>query len=303
MSENLSFNRSAKDDMLNTKGERHCCRKAHLYGCYLFSSKFERDIIKLVSESEKQIKQIIDLTKSELGTDISQFVSVMPSGKFKISCQKEEICSKILSSFLYDDNLTYTIKKENFVCENCVRAFLRGAFLACGNVSSPEKRYCLEFVVPYFNLSRELLYILKENGFSAMYTKRKSYYVIYFKESEKILDMLNFMGVHKAAFEYTDEKILREIRNACNRQNNCETANMKKTIETSKKQTLAINEIVRIKGWGFLSEQLSETAKIRLENPGATLEELTNLHNGSASKSCVRHRLKKLEEIYSEIKD
>ena len=302
MAETLSFNRSAKDEMLSIKGEKHCCRRAFLYGFFLFASRFESGVIKLVTESEKQMKFLLDCTKNELKVDLSEFVSVLPSGKYKLLCRDALVCERIISSFGYNDANTYTIVIDNIVCPNCKRAFLRGAFLSCGNVSSPEKRYCLEFVISYISLAMELFDFLNVDGFVSMYTQRKAYHVIYFKESEKILDMLNFMGVHRAAYEYTDEKILREIRNACNRQNNCETANMKKTIESSKKQITAINEIIRLKGFGFLSEQLQTTAKIRLDNPQATLEELTELHGTATSKSCVRHRLKKIEEIFNELK-
>ena len=64
-------------------------------------------------------------------------------------------------------------------------------------------------------------------GLDAKIVKRKKAYVVYLKEGEQIVDILNVMEAHKALMELENVRILKEMRNSVNRKVNCETANIK----------------------------------------------------------------------------
>ena len=112
------------------------------------------------------------------------------------------------------------------------------------------------------------------------------------------MDLLAFLGAQKCSFDFTDTKIERDIRNNVNRLQNCDIANMTRTVNTSAKQ---IEMIEKLYEGGFdkmFSAELKMTADIRLNNPDVSLGELAKLHEPAVSKSCVNHRLLKIKEIY-----
>ncbi len=67
-------------------------------------------------------------------------------------------------------------------------------------------------------------------GIEAKTIERKHNFVVYMKEGAAIVDFLNVVGAHKALMEFENVRILKEMRNSINRQVNCETANIKKTV-------------------------------------------------------------------------
>ena len=92
-------------------------------------------------------------------------------------------------------------------------------------------------------------------------------------------------------------RILKEMRNSVNRKVNCETANIHKTVSAAVKQTEDIRYLKAAGGFSDLSEELLETADLRLENPEASLKELGLMHNPPIGKSGVNHRLRKLSNL------
>ena len=149
----------------------------------------------------------------------------------------------------------------------CKRAFIRGAFLASGSISDPEKGY-----------------------------------VVYVKEGAQIVDMLAIMEANVALMNLENIRILKEMRNSVNRKVNCETANINKTVNAAVKQIEDIRLIEQKKGFHNLNEGLAEIAELRLQYPEATLKELGMMLNPQVGKSGVNHRLRKLSEIADELR-
>lgn len=291
-----TFNRSVKSAVLDAKLSKKCCKRAHLLGILLFGQAFSENEVRFASENERIIAHTAALLKSLIGIDAEKYLESFSTLE-KIVIKDAAVCHKIFEFFGYTSlPSAYTIRNEIFECEKCKAEFLKGVFLSCGNVSSPEKSYHLEMTVSYFNLSRELLYFLKEMSFEGKYTKRSSHYVIYYKESEKIADFLGFIGATQENFELNNTIIEKDIRNNINRLNNCETANLSKQISAAARQIDAINRLFSSGGADLLSSDLLETAQLRIEHPDASLSELAQLHNPHVTKSCVNRRLKKLTE-------
>jgi len=191
---------------------------------------------------------------------------------------------------------------KNLVIQNpcCRRAFIRGAFLAAGSISAPEKFYHFEIVCTTRAKAEQLKNIIATFDMDAKIVIRKKYYVVYIKEGDQIVDILNVMEAPVALMEFENIRIVKDMRNSVNRQVNCETANINKTVSAAVKQIEDITYIRDTIGFDGLPENLLEAAKARLEKPEATLKELGELFDPPVGKSGVNHRLRKLSILAEE---
>lgn len=184
----------------------------------------------------------------------------------------------------------------------CNRAYLRGAYLVIGSMSDPDKSYHMEFVCHSEHEAEALVKIFAVFELTARIVQRKKYFVVYFKEGEQIVDLLNIMEAHKALMELENARILKEMRNSINRRVNCETANIAKTASASSKQTEDILYLQKHYGLENLPDNLRYMAYLRLEYPDATLKELSELTDPPMGKSGVNHRLRKLSQLAEKIR-
>ena len=184
----------------------------------------------------------------------------------------------------------------------CKRAFIRGAFLASGSISDPEKFYHFEIVCQTEGKAAQLQEVMQAFQIDAKIVLRKKSYVVYVKEGAQIVELLGLMEANVALMSLENIRILKEMRNSINRQVNCETANIKKTVSAASRQTEDIRFIHDTIGFGNLSENLSQIARVRLENPEVTLKELGEKLDPPIGKSGVNHRLRKLSEIAEELR-
>ena len=184
---------------------------------------------------------------------------------------------------------------------DCCRAsFLRGAFLAGGSVTDPDKSCHLEFLTGHAAVSREVHALMLEMGFSPREAGRGGGVITYFKQAEAIEDVLTTMGAPLAAMGVMQSKMEKDMRNAVNRRVNCDNANLDKIVAASGGQLEAIRQIEREYGLTSLPETLLETAMLRISNPEASLADLAKLADPPVSKSCMSHRMKKLLEYKGE---
>lgn len=185
----------------------------------------------------------------------------------------------------------------------CKRAFLRGVFLAAGSLSDPEKAYHLEFALFSEQFASFIKDILAFFELEAKIVRRKRYFVVYIKEGSQIVDFLNVVEAHIALMEFENVRIVKEVRNSVNRQVNCETANIGKTVAAAAKQIEDIEFIECNMGLRKLASGLREIAELRLEYPDASLQELGKMLDPPIGKSGVNHRLRKLGIIANELKE
>ena len=179
----------------------------------------------------------------------------------------------------------------------CKRAFLRGAFLASGSISDPQKSYHFEIVCQEEQTAQLLQRLYREYELDAKIVLRKKYYIVYLKEGAQIVDALNIMGAHVALMNLENVRIFKEMRGSVNRIVNCETANINKVVGAACRQVEDINYIQSRMGLDELPPALKEMARIRLEYPDSSLKELGELCDPPVGKSGVNHRLRKLSEI------
>ena len=185
-------------------------------------------------------------------------------------------------------------------------AFLRGVFVSCGSVTDPNKEYHLELVLPENDRTPALLDFIAEHGMSLKETARggarSKKTVLYAKESELIEDCLTYIGAANHSMEIMQVKIVKDFRNRVNRSVNCENANLDKTVAASNKSTADIEYIFSTIGADWLSPDLRETARLRVENPEMSLSELCGIFPEKISRSGLNHRLKKLSKLAEELR-
>lgn len=192
---------------------------------------------------------------------------------------------------------------EHFRCGTCPASFAAGLFVSFGSVTDPDKQYHLElsFETPAERDAAET--ILTAAGVYMKSGRRGGRYLLYIKSSSEIEDFLAFTGATHAAFDLMNAKIVREVRGNANRQMNCDMANISKSLAAAQQYTNAISEILR-KGYEIrLPEELRQTARLRCENPQASMAELGQLHNPPITKSGVKHRLDKILRFYENLKE
>lgn len=179
-----------------------------------------------------------------------------------------------------------------------VRSYLRGAFLATGSVNNPEtSSYHLEIYSLYEDHNQTICEMMNRYGLNARTAKRRSGYITYLKEAEKIADFLSLIGATSSMLKFEDVRIMRDMRNSVNRIVNCENANFNKVADAANRQIESIKYLDKKIGLNNLPVKLQEIAIARMAHPEVSLKELGELISGGPiSKSGVNHRLRKIME-------
>ena len=199
-------------------------------------------------------------------------------------------------------SLDYRIEKEVFENEEEKKAYIRGAFIGGGSISNPEKTYHLEFVTHSEEYANDLKDLINTFSLKSKVIQRKNSFIIYIKEGEQIVDLLNIIGAHSSLLEVENIRIMKEMRNNVNRLVNCETANLSKTVNAAVRQVESIKLIQQKIGLKRLTQNLREVAELRLNYPDESLKELGEMLNPPVGKSGVNHRLRKIEKIAEELR-
>ena len=271
---------------------------AMLYGMLMFAHSFSENLISFRTETAEVSDMLCGLLLGVL--DIIATPKMIKKGGgaiYKVEIRDKNDLEKIKSKFAQNgynkpDDSLLELPRDDV-------AFLRGAFLSCGFLNSPSKPYRLEFTVKAPDLAVELALILsRQVNVMPKLSVRKTNQIVYFRESNLIVDFLNLIGQSSAAFVILNSQIERDIRNNLNRQNNFDIANLGKKTETSMTQIDAINALMKNGEFEKLPLGLRTTAKLRLENPDASLEAIGAMENPPISKSQVSKRLSQIIETY-----
>lgn len=289
----MSFSSDCKTDIVKTR-RKDCCALSFLYGVMIFSSGFSTEKISVSMPDRQTMEEFIN-TYKELGysmeeTEVSE---TRRSSVFTIT--SKDTIDRLYFDFGYTgEEPGIRINRSNFMCDECRAAFIGGAFVSSGSVTDPRSGYHLEISNHRSGLFSDLMEVLSEAGFAPRKVMRGYSKVAYFKESGAIEDLLTFMGASDGAMKLMDLKIYKEIVNNVNRRMNCESANIGKTIASATADIEDITYIKSIKGEGYLSGDLAEIARLRVENPELSLTELGSLSGAKLTKSGVSHRLSKI---------
>lgn len=296
-----SFSAAAKAEICRNYPQSGCCALAECFGILLFCNSFRRDCVKIITESAAFAALLPRLLKKAFGFTFDSQTGERSKSIFQI--QDGQKIASIMSAFGFTPEETFSLHVNLPMVESdcCKAAFLRGAFLAGGSVTDPGKGYHLELATTHHSVARECYVLVQETmGFAPKLTSRSGAKVIYLKQSEQIADFLTFLGASVASMGIIEARLERELNNQVNRRCNCDDANITKVVEASQEQLSAIR-LLRERGiFDALPEKLKQAARVREENPEASLTELAGLVEPKISKPAMSHRLRRLAELAKE---
>lgn len=314
----MSFSQTAKNEICRIPDEENCCRMAELSALIKTSGTInlngQHNIgFRITTESPAIARRIYSLIKSSFNVQPEVMVKknnqLKKNNIFLVNVSHDKGAMNILracgimNSAERGISIIYGIKKSLVSNECCRRAYVRGAFLGGGSVTNPEKTYHLEFVTHIEEHAEDLSALINTYGLNSKVINRKNSYVVYLKEGEQIVDLLNIIGAHSSLLDLENVRIYKEMRNNVNRLVNCETANLNKTVNAAVRQVECIKFIKRTTGLKKLPPNLRQIAEARLNNPDASLKELGEMFDPPIGKSGVNHRLRKLEQFAEELRE
>ncbi len=294
-----SFSYKAKAELCRAAVQRLCCARAECYGVLLYCNTFTMQEVRIITENPEFAARLPRLFHRAFGVKFDrQPADEAPGSKLIFQITDPDKLRRVLDTLGYDPRQSLVLHVNFALLEDdcCRTAFLRGAFLAGGSVTDPEKRYHLELSTSHIQASREVSALLQEMGFLPRSVMRGGSAVIYFKQSEHIEDLLTTLGAPVAATEIMTAKVDKEIRNGANRAMNCDMANVNKTLDAVAAQQEAIEKLESAGQLDKLPEKIQETARLRMQNPELPLAQLAALFDPPISKSCLNHRIRKIME-------
>lgn len=228
--------------------------------------------------------------------------------KMTIRTQKKFWVSRFFIFELDDSNHLFKDELDNltFDDDESKESFIKGVFLASGSISDPSKRgYHLEMTFEEEENGKKILDILNDLGYSFKMIKREKNYMVYLKSSEEISDFLKLLGAVNSLFYYEDIRIYRDHKNMVNRLNNCEQANLEKSLKTGDDQFTKIKYLIENDYMSLLDEKTRQVAKYRYKYPEESFQSLADIltkeTNKQVTKSYVNHHFRKINEVYEKI--
>ncbi|MDO4509113.1 MAG: DNA-binding protein WhiA [Lachnospiraceae bacterium] len=292
----MSFSSIVKEELSKKiSGARHC-QIAELAAIYSFCGSFvqknkENSYIFFNFENVLVANKCFTLMKKAFtiysGCDFVNQIAY-DEKSLTISVNDKELCDKI------QDALESFSVTERTCCR---RAYLRGAYLCGGSTTDPGKSYHLEIVCKNKKSADKIIELFETFDVDAKLVERGRYYIVYIKDSNKIVLALNVFEAPVALMEYENTIIMKEMRNSINRQNNCDVANLNKTVSAAQSVISDIKQLMGTAEYENLPDNIKEVAMLRVEYPDASLKELGEMLTPPLGKSGVNHRLRKLSEM------
>lgn len=287
----MSFSGEVKRELEKQIGSARHCQIAELAAIMNFCGQYGRDeagnfTVGFQTENEAVVRKGFTLLKKTYNIEAG---SVLNGGEMQGLLEKL-------------GNLEEPVSRLVMKNSCCKRAFLRGAFLSVGSMSDPAKGYHLEFACTDGDKAAQLQEIMAAFDIDSKIVRRKKYHVVYLKEGEGIVDLLNVCGAPVSLMNFENLRILKEMRNSVNRRVNCETANITKTVNAAARQVQDIEFLRASYGFQNLPEPLREMAEVRLDHPDAPLKELGECFHPPIGKSGVNHRLRRLSQLAEKVR-
>ncbi|MCI7740719.1 MAG: DNA-binding protein WhiA [Clostridiales bacterium] len=297
----MSFSSDAKAELCAQRPDRKCCAVAESYGVLLYCNTFSAREIRIITASRDFAARLPRLFKRAFSLSFDVLPPENAGGKSSFLITSPEKIKRIFDTYgaEVDSTLSHHVNFGVLEEDCCRAAFIRGAFLAGGSVTDPEKRYHLELATPHHSVSRETYSVLLDMGFSPREAERGGNALLYFKQADAIADFFTTIGASNTALGIMTAKVEKDMRNTITRRVNCDSANADKVVNAAQEQLEAIRYIVKEYGIDALPEPLKDAALLRIANPEASLADLAKLSYPPVTKSCISHRLKKIMSLAS----
>lgn len=296
----MSFSSEVKEELCRIPLEDLACARAEAYGVLLFCNSFGPNGIRISTQSAGFAARLPGLFQMAFGVAFDQQPQRYDGEHKQIfRVTRRASIARILETFGYSTesvishHINYAVLEE----EAAMVAFCRGAFLAGGSVTDPAKRYHLEMATNHLYVHREFQALLPELQLRPRATQRKANYLTYLKQNDAIALFLTAIGAPNAARQVVHARQEKKLFNGVNRQYNCDVANVEKAVAAAQTQIEAIRRLRELGDLEHLPEKLQETARVREAHPELSLAELAQICTPPVSKSCLNHRLRKLQGL------
>lgn len=182
------------------------------------------------------------------------------------------------------------------------KAFLKGLFLSCGSINDPKKnQYHLEFFIKNKKDAETVNKLLISLNFKSKILKREKEYMVYIKSSENISDFIKYLNAINALFYFEDIRIYKDHKNMVNRLNNCEQANMEKSLRSSESVIKNIEYLEKYDLLILLDERRKEIIKYKKMYPDTSLAELAEIISLETekpiTKSGINHHFRQINDM------
>lgn len=298
----MSFSSDAKAELCLQKIDKKSHAAAECYGVLMYCNTFSPTDIRIITASADFAQRLPRLFRRAFSVEFDYLPDEGCRGKRSFEITEAEKINKILSVYgadadtLLSHHVNFGVLEE----EEERAAFVRGAFLAGGSVTDPQKSYHLELATPHRSVSREVYTLLLDMDFSPKETHRACNSLLYFKQADAIADFLTAIGASNTAMEVMTAKVDKEMRNTVTRQINCDAANADKTVIAAQNQIRVIKRFAAENGLDAFPDELRDTALLRITNPEASLSDLGRLSMPPVSKSSINYKIKKLMKLCEE---
>ena len=280
----MSFSSDIKKVICKTAYECPGCRRAEMAGFFVFPARLRmcaQNVSCAISDTAVRVSNAL---KNELGLECAV------DGRRLILTDKD--CKTIAGS----------LSEQDVIHSCCRMAYIRGAFLATGSVTDPEREYHMEFSTNSFNKADFLMKLLSDIGFNPKGARRRDKKIIYLKENNQIADLVGYLSDGRAGLEILSVQVEKEMKSSAQRRVNCDSANLSKQAKASAIQISAVKKIKKARKWSRMPQVLQEIGELRLKHPDLSLEELGEHTDPPIGKSGVNHRLKRIIEYAETIK-
>lgn len=297
----MSFSYEVKSELCNIRTDG-AAAEAQCHGMLMLCRSFSFDKILFQTGCREVAEQFSALLRScfDVMTAVKTGGSKRPTYTVEVVSGADR--KRILYKLGYNPNEEIIVDFAKLKTDGNVKAFIRGALLAGGSVSDPEKEYRAEFSFNSNDTAADFIGLLDFKGFDFTMTYRAGKFLVYTRNSTTIEELLTYLGAGNETLSLIGVKIYKSVRNKLNRQNNFETSNILKSADAAYKQTRAIEKLRDAGKLETLPEELYEAAQLRLENPELSMSALCKLSNTKLTRSGFNHRIHKLLKLAEEIK-
>lgn len=296
----MSFSSDTKRELCQLEVSKPCCAIAQVYALLLFSHLLSRRAAVYRTKHEYIARYMTEQIAAFCAVPVQFTTPERVEGRrlYSVAVPEESHRIQILRQFGYTGSEPGLRINMDYLKDDCCRrAFLRGAFLACGTVTDPCSDYHMQFSTQHKLLSDDFLSLLRSMNFRPGSIERSGSRIVYLKNGEDIEEVLQQIGTSLAYMEVMGQRIKRDQSNKVQRVVNFENANIRKTANAAAAQIIAIRKIAETVGIDALPEDLRELARVRYENPEMTLRDLGQALSEPISRSGVNHRLRRIVEF------
>lgn len=287
MSGRADYSLGIKREMLAALSQLPCCRQSFLAG--LLDGHPSRPFVRCRRALIKRLKRLF---KKTLGAE--QEILLSGARLTLANVALPELRMKFVERF-------YRLATAETSSKHCQIAFAQGLFVAHGYIQNPGRGYHLEFRLKsrwQIAAFKRVMRLLKIRFSSFV---KADHAVFYSKSSRRIIKFLHQLGVFNKALELSDFTATRKILSMVNRQVNSETANINRLVGAAERSIIQIQQLIELPEQEFWTENLYETALMRLKFPHDSIEKLGSRFSPTLTKSAVNHRLRRINAIHKKL--